>query len=258
VERYRRMIAPLLAAQKSYDAYDEGRKALNDNRADRALALADQAIAGEPREALFYGLRGDALRKQGREREAVAAFDQALQRQPDYFHYYLQRGLAYQALGETRSANADLERSIALLPTAPAMNSLGQLALSRGDQAKAMGYFSSAASSDSVAGRQAQASLVRLDLSNNPEKYLKVDFALDRQGQLIVRLANQTPLAVGDITLEVGYNDQAGKRQQTRLRIAGPVAAGITHQAATGLGPISDSARIQNLGSRILTARVEE
>jgi beta-barrel assembly-enhancing protease len=258
VERYRQMMAPMLAAQKSYDAYDEGRKALAENRADRALALADQAIAGEPKEALFHGLRGDALRKQGREREAITAFNQALQRQPEYFHYYLQRGLAYQALGDTRSANADLERSVALLPTAPAMNSLGQLALNRGDQARAMEYFSTAAGSDSPAGRQAHASLVRLDLSTNPDKYLKVDFALDRQGQLIVRLANQTPVAVGDITLEVGYDDPAGKRQQTRLRIAGPIAAGATHQAATGLGPISDPGRLKNLGGRILTAQVAD
>lgn len=258
VESYRRMMAPLLAAQKSYDAYDEGRKALNDNHADRALALADKAIDGEPKEALFYGLRGDALRKQGREREAVEAFDQALQRQPDYFHYYLQRGLSHQALGDTTSANVDLERSVALLPTAPALNSLGQLALNRGDRTRAMEYFSSAAGSDSAAGRQAHASLVRLDLSTNPEKYLKVDFALDRQGQLIARLANQTPVAVGDITLEVGYNDQAGKHQQTRLRIAGPIAAGTTYQSATGLGPISDPARIKNLGSRILAVRVAE
>ncbi|MBW6508709.1 MAG: M48 family metalloprotease [Desulfuromonadales bacterium] len=258
VERYRRVLAPLISAQKAYDAHDEGRKALNDNRADRALTLADQAIAGEPKEALFYGLRGDALRKQGREREAVAAFDQALQRQPDYFHYYLQRGLAYQALGEIRSANADLERSVALLPTAPAMNSLGQLALNQGNRARALEYFTSAASSDSAAGRQAHASLVRLDLSTNPEKYLKLDLALDRQGQLIARLVNQTPVAVGDITLEVGYNDQAGKRRQTRLRIAGPVAAGTTYQVVTGLGPISDPAGIKNLGSRILAAQVAE
>jgi len=256
VESYRKMMAPLLAAQKSYDAYDAGRKALNDNRDDRALALADQAIAGEPGEALFYGLRGDALRKQGREREAITAFNQALQRQPEYFHYYLQRGLAYQALGETRSANADLERSVALLPTAPAMNSLGQLALNRGNQSKALEYFSRAAASDSPVGRQAYASLVRLDLSTNPGKYLKVDFALDRQGQLIARLANQTPVDIGDIILEVGYDDEAGKRRQTRLRIPGPVAAGATHQAATGLGPIADPAKVKNLGSRVLAARV--
>jgi hypothetical protein len=138
------------------------------------------------------------------------------------------------------------------------MNSLGQLALNSGNQAKAMEYFSGAAASDSPAGRQAYASLVRLDLSANPEKYLKVDFALDRQGQLIARLTNQTPVAVSDVTLEVGYVDPAGKRQQTRLRIAGPVAAGTTYQAATGLGPISDSARVKNLAGRILAARAAD
>ena len=256
VERYRRMMAPLVAAQKAYDAYDEGRKALSENQADRALTLADRAIAGEPKEALFYGLRGDALRKQGREREAIAAFDLALQRQSEYFHYYLQRGLAYQALGETAAANADLERSVALLPTAPAMNSLGQLALNRGERTRAMEYFSTAARSDSAAGRQALAALVQLDLPENPDKYLNVDFALDRQGQLIARLSNQTPLAVGDINFQVGYNEASGRARQANLRVTGPLSAGSSVEVETGLGPITDAGQIRNLGARINSARV--
>ncbi|MFO7766712.1 MAG: M48 family metalloprotease [Pelovirga sp.] len=258
VERYRRMMAPLVAAQEAYEAYDEGREALNDNRADRALVLADQAIAGEPKEALFYGLRGDALRKQGHEREAIAAFDQALQRQSEYFHYYLQRGLAYQALGETTAANADLQRSVDLLPTAPALNTLGQLALKRGDRSQAMEYFSGAARSDSAAGRQAHKALVQLDLPENPDKYLQLDFVLDRQGQLLARLTNQTPVAVTQIILEVGYIDQSGNPQQNRVRITGPVAAGTTYQAATGLGPINDPGRIKNLQGRVVAARVAD
>jgi hypothetical protein len=136
------------------------------------------------------------------------------------------------------------------------MNSLGQLALNRGNQAQAMEYFAGAAASDSPAGRQAYESLVRLDLPAHPDKYLNLDYALDRQGQLIVRLTNQTPVSIGDIDLEVGYDDQAGNRRQTRLRIAGPVAAETTYQTATGLGPIADPGKVKNLGSRVLAARV--
>lgn len=256
VERYRKMLAPLIAAQEAYDDYDKGRKALGENKPEQALSLANQAIAREPKEALFYGLRGDALRKQGKEREAIAAFDQALQRHPEYFHYYLQRGLARQALGETAAANADLERSVALLPTAPALNSLGQLALARGDQPKAIQYFSSAAGSDSSAGKQAQASLVRLDLPRNPGNYLKIDFTLDRQGRLIARVSNPTPVAVGDISFDVGYSDLAGKRHQTRLHLAGPLDGGASAQVVTGLGPISDPDKVKNLSGRIIAARV--
>lgn len=255
-ETYRKMLAPLLAAGKAYEAHDQGRKALAANNPAQALTLADRAIAIEPKEALFYGLRGDALRKQGKEEQAIAAFDQALKRQPQYFHYYLQRGLALQALGRTTAANADLERSVALLPTAPAMNSLGQLALDRGDRNKALQYFSSAASSDSAAGRQALASLVRLDLPANPGKYLKVDFSLDRQGQLIAQLSNPTPLAVTDVRFVVGYVDAAGKNHRAELRTTRPLAAGTSIQIATGLGPISDSRQIRNLGAQITTARV--
>jgi predicted Zn-dependent protease len=255
-DRYQQVLAPLLAAGKAYAAYDQGRKELAENRPERALQLAADAIAIEPREALFYGLRGDALRKQGHEQEAVAAFDQALQRNADYFHYYLQRGLAYAALGQSAAAQADLERSNALLPTAPALNALGQLALAAGDQGQALEYFSAAARSDSPAGKAAQISMVRLDLPENPGKYLAIDFSLDGQGQLLVRLANQSPLAVGDVRFVVSYTDAGGRQQRASLRVAGPLAAGTAIQLATGLGPIRDSNKISNLAARFDGARV--
>lgn len=254
--RYRQKLAPLLAADKAYEAHVKGRKALSDNKADQALELADQAIAIEPKEALFYGLKGDALRKQGKEEQAVTAFNDALKRQPDYFHYYLQRGLALQALGRSSAADADLKRSVALLPTAPALNSLGQLALTRGDRNQALEYFSSAASSDSSAGKQALASMVRLDLPNNPDKYIKIDFSLDRQGQLIARITNPTPVRITDIRFAVSYSDANGRKRQADLRTSRALAAESSAQIATGLGPVSDSKQIKNLTARIHSARV--
>ncbi len=252
---YRRTLAPLLAAGKAYETYDQGRKALNDNQPAKALQLAEQAIALEPGEALFYGLKGDALRHQGKEKQALDAFDQARERQPDYFHYHLQRGLALQALGRGTAAAVDLQRSVALLPTAPGLNALGELALARGDRRQALQHFTTAAGSDSPAGRRALVSMIRLELPDNPEKYLKIDFALDRQGMLIARLANPTPVGVFDVRFTVSYNDASGRVRQANLRISRPLTAESTTQLATGLGPIADSKQISNLAARIHSAR---
>lgn len=255
---YHQALAPLLAAKPAYAAYDAGRQALAGGQPEKALAEAARAIRGEPREGLFYGLRGDALRQQGQSRQAVAAFDQALARDPGYFHFYLQRGLARQDLGESAAARADLEKSVALLPTAPAYNALGELALDRGDRDRARDYFGQAADSDSPAGKQAYASLVRLDLPAHPDQYLKVDLGLDRNGYLVARLSNPTPLPVAGVRLTVGYTDPGGQVRRAELRHAGPLSAGAGVALATGLGPIANARKLRDLAVRIDAARVAE
>ena len=74
-ERYRQMLAPLLAAKDAYLAYDEGRKALAAGQTDKALSLAQQALAAVPEEALFHALRGDVRFKQARYQDAMLALD---------------------------------------------------------------------------------------------------------------------------------------------------------------------------------------
>ncbi|MGH8221574.1 MAG: M48 family metalloprotease, partial [Woeseiaceae bacterium] len=60
VESYRTAMARTMSAKPAYDAYDEGRKALSNKRADTALAKAEQAIKLLPGEAHFHALKGDA------------------------------------------------------------------------------------------------------------------------------------------------------------------------------------------------------
>ena len=255
---YRQALAPLLSASDAYAAYDEGRKALAAGDLEQALAAADRAIRKEPAEALFYSLRGDVLRKQGREQQALAAYDRALERNPDYFHYALQRGLIRQSLGQQAAARSDLQRSLELLPTAPAHYALGRLARQRGDRSGARDHFNAAAQSESSVGQQAYADLVRMDLRERPDEFLKIDFALDGQGRLLARLSNPTPVAIDAIRLQVGYTDAAGRAHQARLAYAGPLAAGQSVRLATGLGPVSGSQDIRQLYGRVSTARVAE
>ena len=86
-EPYRRAVAHLLQTKEAYAAYDQGQEALAKGDAAKALRLADQAIQGEPREALFYGLRGDVLTKQGRYSQALSEYDRALSRDGGFFNH---------------------------------------------------------------------------------------------------------------------------------------------------------------------------
>ncbi len=235
-DRYQQQIAPLVAAKAAYQAYDDGRKALAAGQTDTALSLAQQALGQAPQEALFHALRGDVRFKQGNYRDAITNYDRALQRNPEYFHYYLQRGLAREKLGELDAAYADLDQSVKRLPTAIALHALGNISLVRGDTERAKQFFSAAAGSNTPPGQAAAAALVRLDLADNPQKYLTVRLGKDQQGNLLAQVENATSETVTDIALTVVYHDSAGHRQQRQLRVPGVLGPKKARIIDTGLG----------------------
>ncbi len=238
-DRYQQQIAPLVKAKDAYAAYDEGRKALENGQTEKALQLAEKALAAEPREALFHALRGDVRFKQKRYQDAVVNYDRAVQRNNAYFHYYLQRGLALQELGQRERAVADLEQSTKLLPTAPALNALGKSSLAQGNREQAKRYFAAAAESGSSYGQEAAASLVRLDLPDNPQQYLKVRLGLDRRNYLLAEVINGTPLAVTNVEVVVQVIDSSGRRRQIPLRVPGQIDSQQAARVATGIGPFA-------------------
>ncbi|MEW7982008.1 MAG: tetratricopeptide repeat protein [gamma proteobacterium symbiont of Phacoides pectinatus] len=114
------MSARLRELRPAYEAYDQGRKALAGGETKQALALAEQALGLESSEALFHGLKGEALARQGRTGEAESAYNRAVDLDPGFFRHYLQRGEVRLKQGRWGEAQADLKRSLALLPTADA------------------------------------------------------------------------------------------------------------------------------------------
>ncbi|NCP03986.1 MAG: M48 family metalloprotease, partial [Deltaproteobacteria bacterium] len=72
VERYRQKTAHLRQTQAAYAAYDQGRAALSKDDLAGARQRAQQAIAAEPKEALFYGLLGDVEQKNQQLQAALA------------------------------------------------------------------------------------------------------------------------------------------------------------------------------------------
>jgi len=257
-ERYRQKIAGLLKSREAYAAHDQGREALQKKQPAQALALAEKALQIEPREGLFHALRGDAQFSQGQYRDAEASYNNALARNGDYFHFYAKRGLAREKLGQAEAARADLEKSVKLLPTATALNSLGELTLAQGDRNKAKQYFAAAAGSNSPDGKAAAGSLARLDLADNPQKYLKLRLGRDAAGYLIAEISNPTQMPVTAIRYQVQYVDNGGKRRQATFDLSGTLAPGRGARVKTGIGPLSERAVQQGVRGAVVRAKIIE
>ncbi|GAG31924.1 unnamed protein product, partial [marine sediment metagenome] len=88
-ERFATATASLRLEAAAQRAYDLGRGALAVGDAAAAVGLADAALAADPDEPRFHGLRADALLEQHRYVEAVASYDDALEREPDHAPYFL-------------------------------------------------------------------------------------------------------------------------------------------------------------------------
>lgn len=158
-EEYQQQIARLKRAQPAYEAYDEGRKALQEGDVDTALAKADRAIEIEPGEGLFYSLRGDALAERSDFRQAEQSYSQALQRNPGWFYHHLKRGMTRAELGRNAQARTDLQASIERMPTAPGYYYLGVVERESGNRAAAIEHFRVAAQSETPTGQRARQAL---------------------------------------------------------------------------------------------------
>ncbi len=254
-ERFGAAMQRTLAAKPAYDAYDKGRRALAERQPRVALAEADKALGLEPREAHFHALRGDARFLQKDYARAIASYGAALSHRDNFFYYHLQRGLARERLRDDAGAKRDLENSIKLLPTGPAHFALGNIAARNRQYDVAKKHYQIAASSQGELGLSAQTSLLRLDLPDNPERYLQKQAGLDGEGQLVVQIGNPTKVPVTDIRLGVRFVDAGGRVREMVRELQGKLSGGQTSQIPTGLGPFTDARQFQVV---ILSARVAE
>jgi predicted Zn-dependent protease len=241
VEPFAAALAKTKAAKPAYDANDEGRKALRDKKPDVALQKASQAIALVPGEGHFYALRGDAYLQQKNLQAATQAYTDAIARNDRFFYYPLQRGLIAERQRNDAAARQDLEASAKLLPTGAAYYALGNVAARANDVESAKKYYSTAAGAGGEVGKAAQAALMRLDLPENPGKYVQVQSGIDANGMLVVALGNPSDVALAGIEFAVQYVDAQGRTQQVRRKLDGRLGAGQQRQVATGLGPFQSA-----------------
>ncbi|MDX1517598.1 MAG: M48 family metalloprotease [Woeseiaceae bacterium] len=236
---YQRAMRRTMELKPAYDAYDEGREALAKGDRDQALALASKALDLYGEEAHFHALRGDVRLLEKNYDWAVTNYTRALERRDDFFYYHLQRGLARKELRQRDAAKADLERSIELLPTAPAYYALGQIAEESGDYETAIANYRVVAKSGGDYGRAASGSLARLELPRSPGNYIARRCDADANGNLVVSVQNQSTVTVTGIQIAVQYSDSAGRPQRRVQAIRGQLPPGQIASINTGLGPFA-------------------
>jgi predicted Zn-dependent protease len=255
--RYQRAIAGLKRSKPAYAAYDKGEKALRKGDLISASALAAKAIRGEPREALFYSLQGDIAAKRKSYSKALSSYNRAVRRDDRFFYHYLRRGEARLHLDNHRGARSDLQKSIDYLPTAVAYYNLGRLELEEGNRSRAKAYFSKAAGSRSKVGAKAAAALARLDMAENPGRYLKSGLGLDRSGRVFVHIKNVSPLPVTDVRFTIGLRAMGGGLMRASSQsVRGVIGPGKAVRVSTGIGGLTSSKQLRLYGLRIDRARV--
>lgn len=255
--RYQRMIARLKRTEPAYDAYAEAQQAFSKDQPEKALRLLKKAISIEPKEAAFHGLRGEIRAEQGKHRAALKNLDTAVALNPGHYRPWLVRGFARRQSGKTKGAMQDLQRSIGLLPTAEGYFGMGLLAQKAGQRDKAVSYLRKAASSDSGVGKRASKRLARLDLEDNPSRYLKSALGLTKKGYLVVQLKNTTELAVDRVRVAIGQQTRGGIRAEHTLRLRRAVRPGQTVQLETDIGPMK-AAEARRYGVAVSSARLVE
>lgn len=237
-ERYAAAMKKTMAAKPAYEAYDKGRKALSEKKADEASALANEALTLFPDEAHFHALRGDVRLINKQYDMAVTNYNRAISRQDDFFYYHLQRGIARQELGQTDAAVVDLERSLEFMPTAPAHFTLGEIKEQRGQTDEAIEHYKIVAKSGSgETAKKAYEALLRLELPTQPASYISSACGSDNSGQIVVQVRNETPVPVTGVQVRFQYVDSSGTQRQRLQNFSGELAPGKIVTAGTGLTP---------------------
>ncbi|MCI0507688.1 MAG: M48 family metalloprotease [Gammaproteobacteria bacterium] len=209
---YQQRIAHLIKTKPAYDQLEQAKTAVKENNPQKAMALTDSALKIEPREALFYALKGDIHYYEKRFAEAEKSFTTAINYNPEFFLFYLERGLTHEKLTQNTLAKQDLQKSIALLPTAPAYHALGTIAEKENDLQAAKEYYGKAADSKSEAGQKSALAYTRLDLPANPSRYIAYQGGADRAGNVVIELKNRSLVPVKNLRLTVNLYAESGSR----------------------------------------------
>jgi beta-barrel assembly-enhancing protease len=155
-------LAQVLKDKNAYKNYEESMKAAKDKHYDKALGLVESAIEQQPKENLFWEMKGKLLLQQEKNKEAVPALDKAIAANPNYFRPYIYRGMAYKELGNSNLAERDLIASQRLLPTQIATEQLGDIALAKGNRNAAATYYQQAMQGGGESGERAKAKLAQM------------------------------------------------------------------------------------------------
>lgn len=159
---FQRALSQLQHDKDAYTNYQDAMKAAKSKQYDKALSLVDNSIQQQPKENLFWELKGQLLLQKDQNKEAIPALDKAITANPNFFRPYIYRGMAYKELGNSSLAERDLVASQRLLPTQEASEQLGDIALSKGDRNTARAYYQQVVAGGGEAGERAKAKLAQV------------------------------------------------------------------------------------------------
>ncbi len=161
-EAFQRAMAQVTKDQKAYANYQKAQKLAGEKKYIDAMSYVEQSIAQQPKENLFWEMKGQLLLQQDKTSDAVAALDRAVQANPQYFKPYVFRGIAYSQLGKNDMAEKDLLVSQRYLPTQIAAYYLGEVNMAKGNRAQAAQYYQQAAQGGGEIGEAAKGKLGKL------------------------------------------------------------------------------------------------
>ena len=238
-KEYAAKMARMTRGIPAYKKLDDGVTAMHQRRYPEALALSEQAIAIEPEEAMFYGLRGDALSAMKRSDEARSAYDKAIVLNPDYYYFKERRGMLALQAGNKQAARKDLQAASALLPTADALYSLGVMDLESGNRQQAIANFRAASGVNSATGQKAAAQLAHLTLASNPRRYVDLQVRTNRRGYATVIVKNNSPIAITGVRGRVYLKDPDTGRvlRSEALYTSGSIDPGQSRTFVSRFGP---------------------
>jgi predicted Zn-dependent protease len=251
---YQAAIQQALDAKPAYDIYNEGRKALADDKVDEALALANDALKLYPAEANFHALRGDVRLTNEQFDMAVTNYDRAISRRNSFFYYYVQRGLAHKGLHDSDDAIRDLEHSIELLPTAPAHYNLGLIRKERGQIDAATEHFNIVAKSSGEYGKAAKAQLARLQIADEPGKFVSRQCSSGTDGNVVVVVRNDAAIAIAGVRVQLDYSDNYGNTRREIVNVGDRIEPDQVAHADTGIR-VYDGTRCDVV---VIAARIAE
>jgi predicted Zn-dependent protease len=233
-ERYRQKTAYLRRVQPAYEAYDEARKAVEEDKMDVAQEKLNRALAIEPRESLFHDLQGDILALNDKHARALRSYQKAVRSNPGFFYGYLRGGQMQYLLDNPGPARTSLQKSLELMPTAEAHYLLGRLDKDQGNISAAVEHFRTAAQSESETGQKAKRELVLLDLQSNPGNYVGSRAAVDAENRVWAQIGNLTNVPMKDIVISYAWLDDKGQTREGRKTYRGPLAGGQQDQVPLG------------------------
>lgn len=195
-ERWSRRLADLRELDASFEPYDDGSKALADDRYQDALALAEKAIAGRSDQPQFHRLKADALGALGRLDEADAAYRRSLAIYPRYVPAVV--GMARVDMARKDYAAAEQQFARAARDWPGSLNARYGLGLARYNQGK----FKAAI--DPLAG-------VAQAVQNQPQVWYALAVCYDRTGQ-----AANAAVAYSN-ALQTGLSGADARQARSRL-----------------------------------------